>query len=56
MEGSTNAMTEVIGTTFGDLSNQMIEAVTTVLPYAFTVAGTVLVVLLGWKLFKRLTK
>lgn len=55
-ETETNFALETLGNTFEKLSGDMLNAVGTVLPYALTVAGTVLVIFLGWKLFKKLTK
>lgn len=55
-ESTTATGIEIIGTSFEKVSSDMLSAVTAILPYALTVGGTVLVIFLGWKLFKRLTK
>lgn len=52
--------TTSVGTMLGDamttVSADMMSAIGTVLPIALGVGGAILVVFLGWKLFKRLTK
>lgn len=49
-------MTETLTTAFTGVANDMTAAVGAILPIALGVGGTILVVFLGWKLFKRLTK
>lgn len=55
-ETTTNSALEIFGSSFDKISTDTLSAIATVLPYALTVAGTVLVITLGWKLFKRLSK
>lgn len=55
MEGSTGitgALTGAMETVQAD----MMGAISGILPYALGIASAVLVVTLGWKLFKRLSK
>lgn len=40
----------------GDISTNMLESIKSVLPIALTVAGAVLVVTLGWHLFRNFTR
>lgn len=56
MEGTTTDINAALSTAFTSVSSDMMEAIGTVLPIALGVAGAILVVFLGWKLFKRLTK
>lgn len=55
-ETTTASAIEVLGNSFSELSDTLLDAIGTVLPYALTVGGAILVVFLGWKIFKRLTK
>lgn len=55
-ESTTNTAIEIFGSSFEKLSGDILSAIATILPYALSVAGTALVIFLGWKLFKRLTK
>lgn len=55
MEGSSSIVTGLTSA-FNTVANDCIEAVTAILPIGLTVAGMILVIGLGWKLFKRLTK
>lgn len=52
----TTGISEVLSTSFTSLSGDMMDAISTVLPIALGIGGAVLVIFLGWKLFKRLTK
>jgi len=55
-ESTTNTAIELLGSNFEKMSGDMLNAIATILPYAFGVAGTLIVIRLGWKLFKHLTK
>lgn len=55
MEG-TSAVVTALGTAVSGISSDMVSAVTTVLPYAATALGAVVVVTLGIKAFKRISK
>ena len=52
----TTGIAETLGTSFGTVASDMMEAIGTILPIALGVGGAILVIFLGWKLFKRLTK
>ena len=52
MESITTALNSALSTT----SNDMLSAIGSVLPTALTVAGAILVVTLGWRLFRNFTK
>ena len=54
MEGTSIVST--LGSSFETVSADMMSAISTVLPIALGVAGAILVITLGWKLFKRLAK
>lgn len=54
MEGTS--IVSALSTAFTAVAGDMTSAITTVLPIALPVAGGILVVFVGWKLFKRLTK
>lgn len=56
MEGSTTSIASTLGTAFETVSADMMSAISTVLPIALGIGGAILVIFLGWKLFKRLTK
>lgn len=59
MENATTAfgpITEALGNSMGSVKDGMLEAISTVMPYALVVGGAVLVITLGWKIFKRLSK
>ena len=47
---------DMLSNSFTSVASDMTSAIGTVLPIALGVAGTILVIFLGWKLFKRLTK
>lgn len=47
---------KVLYTLAGDISTDMLESIKSVLPIALTVAGAVLVVTLGWRLFRNFTR
>lgn len=55
METSTGITGALTGA-FQTVSNDMMSAISGVLPIALGVGGAILVIFLGWKLFKRLTK
>lgn len=55
MEG-TATINSALTSAFTTVAADMMEAVAGVLPIALGVAGGILVIFLGWKLFKRLTK
>lgn len=55
MEGSTSVVTALTNA-FTTVASDMSSAIAGVLPIALGVAGGILVIFLGWKLFKRLTK
>lgn len=50
------SISATLGTAMQSVSGDMMEAIGTVLPIALGVAGAVLVIFLGWKIFKRLAK
>lgn len=52
MESITTALSSALTTT----SNDMLSAIGSVLPTALTVAGAILVVTLGWRLFRNFTR
>ena len=52
MESFTTALNSALTTT----SNDMLSAIGSVLPTALTVAGAILVVTLGWRLFRNFTR
>lgn len=52
MESITTALNSALSTTSAD----MLSAIGSVLPTALTVAGAILVVTLGWRLFRNFTK
>lgn len=52
MESITTALNTALSTT----SSDMLSAIGTVLPTALTVAGAILVVTLGWRLFRNFTR
>lgn len=52
MESITTALNSALSTT----SNDMLSAIGSVLPTALTVAGAILVVTLGWRLFRNFTR
>lgn len=52
MESITTALNSALTTT----SNDMLSAIGAVLPTALTVAGAILVVTLGWRLFRNFTR
>ncbi len=56
MEGTSTNIASTLGTAFQTVSSDMMSAISTVLPIALGVGGAVLVIFLGWKLFKRLAK
>lgn len=56
MTETTVSITETLGTAFTGVASDMMEAIGTVLPIALGIGGAVLVIFLGWKLFKRLSK
>lgn len=49
-------ITDALSTAMTSTASEMTTAIGTVLPIALGVAGGILVITLGWKLFKRLTK
>lgn len=55
MEGSSAVIT-ALGTAVSSISADMVEAVTTILPYAATAIGVILAVTFGIKAFKKLAK
>ena len=52
MESITTALNSALTTT----STDMLSAIGSVLPTALTVAGAILVVTMGWRLFRNFTK
>lgn len=50
------SITDALSTAMTSTASEMTSAIGTVLPIALGVAGGILVITLGWKLFKRLTK
>lgn len=47
---------DVLETAFTSVSGDMMSAIGVILPIALGVGGTVVVITLGWKLFKRFSK
>ena len=56
MEGETNAIKTALVGAFNSASGDMMDAIAAILPIALGVGAAILVIFLGWKLFKRLTK
>lgn len=57
MEGSASTgIVDALTTAFTTASSDMMSAITAILPIALGVGTAILVIFLGWKLFKRLTK
>ena len=52
MESITTALNSALSTT----SSDMLSAIGAVLPTALTVAGAILVVTLGWRMFRNFTR
>lgn len=52
----TTGIADTLGTSFTGVASDMMDAIGTILPIALGVGGAILVIYLGWKLFKRLTK
>ena len=52
MDSITSALNDALSTTSAD----MLDAIGNVLPTALTVAGAILVVTLGWRLFRNFTR
>lgn len=56
MEGSAiSAVTSAVNTGLGTIQSDAVSLIGTVLPYALTVMGAVLVVSIGIKVFKKVT-
>ena len=56
MEGSAiSAVTSAVNTGLGTIQSDAVSRIGTVLPYALTVMGAVLVVSIGIKVFKKVT-
>ena len=53
---STTSVADMLGTSMQTVSSDMMSAIGTVLPIALGIGGSVLVIFLGWKIFKKLTK
>ena len=51
----TTGIVETLGSAFGTVAADMMEAIGTVLPIALGRGGAIRVIFLGWKLFKRLS-
>ncbi len=59
MEGSTTTITtisEALVSALGTTANSMMGAIGDILPVALPVAGAVLVITMGWRLFRNFTK
>lgn len=56
MEGTTTTITGALTGAMETVQSDMMAAISGVLPYALGIGGAVLVVTLGWKLFKRISK
>lgn len=50
------SITTALNTALSSTSSDMLSAIGTVLPTALTVAGAILVVTLGWRLFRNFTR
>lgn len=56
MENTVTSAADILTSSFNTVSADMMEAIGAAVPIALGVGGTILVIFLGWKLFKRLTK
>ena len=56
MEGSSSGIVTALTNAFTTASSDMMEAISAILPIALGIGTAILVIFLGWKLFKRLTK
>lgn len=56
MEGSTANAVSILSDSLSTVQSDMMSAIGSAVPIALGIAATVLVITLGWKLFKRLTK
>lgn len=56
MEGEANTIVSALTTAFQSAASDMMAAISGILPIALGVGAAILVIFLGWKLFKRLTK
>ena len=52
---SSSAVTTALSSAMTTTANNMLSAISTVLPTALSVAGAILVVTLGWRLFRNFT-
>lgn len=58
MEGETSAMsgiTSAVTTALSTVQTDGLNMISSVLPYALAIAGAVVVVTLGWRIFKRIS-
>lgn len=56
MEGSTANVVSILSDSLSTVKTDMMSAIGSAVPIALSIATAVLVITLGWKLFKRLTK
>lgn len=56
MEGTAPSVVDALSTAFTTAASDMMSAISAILPIALGVGTAILVIFLGWKLFKRLTK
>ncbi len=52
---SSDAVTTALAGAMSTTANNMLSAISSVLPTALSVAGAILVVTLGWRLFRNFT-
>lgn len=55
-ETTASTAITLLETCFSDISDTLLQGIATVLPTAIPVAATLLVIAVGWKLFKKFTK
>ena len=56
LTGDTNAAVTALTTALSTTADQMTGAIGDILPIALPVAGTILVVTIGWRLFRNFTR
>ena len=56
MEGSAISAVSILSDSLGTLKDEMMSAIGAAAPVAMTIGGTIAVIFIGWKLFKRISK
>lgn len=56
MEGTAVTVVDALSNGFTEVAADMMEAIGAILPIALPIGGAVIVITLGWKLFKKLSK